>query len=136
MQIKSAFSFKTKPLEGFTFLEVLVAFSILALLLTVIIQSQADTIRFLEQTNKQDLIRRTAINELLKIEREYNQIPLKDEKGTFPDDHPLKGVQWNIILTAEEFMGVIPVKKVTYRITTKKNDQESYFEASIWGEDK
>ena len=128
----------SQEIRGFTLLEVLVAFSLLAILLTVIIQSQGESIYFLEKTRKLATVQRVVTNELLKTERIYSGDLITNGEGTFPADHPLAGDRWEREVTQEEFMGIIPVMKITYRViwhaSSGKEDQS--FEASILGEVK
>lgn len=125
-----------KQPPGFTLLEVLVAFSLLAVLLTVIIQSQGETAFFLEKTKKLSLVQREVINQLLQIERVYSQDQISSASGTFPEDHPLAGDVWEKEVEQEDFMGVVPVLKITYRIiwNAQKDREGQSFEASIIGE--
>ena len=124
--------------KGFTLLEVLVAFSLLATMLTVIIQSQGETAFFLEKTKKLSRVQKVVINELLRIEREYSAASLTSENGTFEADHDLAGDQWQREVTPETFMGLVPVNKITYRIVwiPQHGKEEQSFEASIFGEVK
>lgn len=124
--------------EGFTLLEVLIAFSLLATLLTVIIQSQGETAYFLEKTRKLSLVQKEVINELLRIERQYSSSAVLAETGVFEEGHVLAGDQWEREITQEIFMGIVPVNRITYRITWFPRDGkgEQRFEASILGEVK
>lgn len=128
---------RRSPLKaGFTLLEVLVAFSLLALLLTVIIQTQGETVYFLEKTEKLSRVQREVINELLKLERSYARQEISNEEGVFPVDHPLAGDRWQREVTREDFMGIAPVMKIRYRIlwTPNRGQEEQQFEAYILGE--
>jgi len=122
--------------HGFTLLEVLVAFSLLAILLTVIIQSQGETAFFIEKTRKLSLVQKEVINELLKIERNLGSASIDTGSGTFPKDHVLAGDIWQKEEVNENFMGFIPIKRITYRVSweTIKGKGEQSFEASIYGE--
>ncbi len=127
-------SLKRKP--GFTLLEVLVAFSLLAILLTVIIQTQGETAFFIEKTRKLSLVQKEVINELLKTERNLNAVSIDTGSGKFPKDHVLAGDSWQKEVIAENFMGFVPIKRITYRISWEsiKGRGEQSFEASIYGE--
>ena len=122
--------------SGFTLLEVLVAFSLLAMLLTVIIQSQGETAFFIEKTQKLSLVQKEVINELLKVERSLDAASIETGSGTFPKEHALAGDHWEKEVVEENFMGFIPVKKITYRVSWEsfKSGEEQSFEASIYGE--
>jgi len=122
--------------RGFTLLEVLVAFSILSILFAVIIQSQADTVFFLEKTDRLSVVQKEVMNELLKIERDFKGQVLSSETGTFPEEHVLQGSQWKKDVIVEDFMGIIKVKKITFRITWKEGKEKTdrFFESSILGE--
>lgn len=119
-------------------MEVLVAFSLLATLLTVIIQSQGETAYFLEKTKKLSVVQNVVINELLRIEREYSKETITSDNGTFESDHELAGDQWQREVTQEDFMGVVPVNKITFRVIwiPRNGKAEQQFEASILGEVK
>ena len=127
-----------QKIKGFTLLEVLVAFSLLTILLTVIIQSQGETVYFLEKTRKLSIVQKEVINELLKTERLYSNEPISAGDGVFPEDHILAGDRWQREVTKEDFMGIVPVMKITYRIywRPKKDAEEQFFEASVLGEVK
>jgi prepilin-type N-terminal cleavage/methylation domain-containing protein len=127
-----------QKVDGFTLLEVLVAFSLLAILLTVIIQSQGETVYFLEKTHKLSIVQKEVINELLKTERLYSKETISAGDGVFDDDHVLAGDRWQREVTQEDFMGIVPVMKITYRIywRPKVDAEEQSFEASILGEVK
>ncbi len=135
--MKSA-NYKRKHSPGFTLLEVLVAFSLLAVLLTVIIQSQGETAFFLEKTGKLALVQKEVINELLRIERNYSGEAITAEEGTFEEGHLLAGDKWQKEILQEDFMGFIPVLRITYRILwiPAKGQKEQHFESSIIGEVK
>lgn len=128
--------YQTQKRNGFTLLEVLVAFSILSILFAVIIQSQADTIFFLEKTNRMAIVQKQVMNELLIIERNLSAQKISFETGTFPEDHILHGSQWQKRVEVEDFLGITKVSKITYKIIwTEGNDKiERSFESSILGE--
>ncbi len=124
--------------DGFTLLEVMVAFALLTLLLTVIIQSQAEINYFLRKTSKLALVHKEVINELLRIERSFSGEMIESGEGTFDAEHVLAGNKWQKVVTQENFMGIVPVMKVTYRIIWIPPDGtgERMFESSILGEVK
>ena len=72
-----------RKLKGFTLLEVLISFAILASILAVVIQSQSDMVFFLKKTEKLDTVQSIVINELLKLERESSN-NISASSGTFP----------------------------------------------------
>lgn len=117
-------------------MEVLVAFSLLAILLTVIIQSQGEMTFFLEKTQTLSKVQKAVVNELQKIEREYKFNPVQDAEGIYPEDHPLAGKKWERRVIQEDFMGLAPVLKITHRIywSPASGGDEQYFEASILGD--
>ncbi len=129
---------KQKHLSGFTLLEVLVAFSLLAVLLTVIIQSHGETAFFLEKTGKLALVQKEVINELLRVERNYAGESITASEGTFEEGHLLAGDRWQKEIMQEDFLGLIPVLRITYRIIwiPAKGQKEQHFESSIIGEIK
>ena len=123
---------------GFTLLEVLVAFSILAVLLTVLMQSQAETTYFLKKTRKLDLVQKEVINKLLSIERTLSKGTIEAANGKFEEDHVLAGDRWELEVVQEDFMSIVPVMKITYRVywTPAEGKEEQSFESSIIGEVK
>jgi prepilin-type N-terminal cleavage/methylation domain-containing protein len=131
MSVKSPSKIQT----GFTLLEVLVAFSLLSILLTVIIQSQAETAYFLEKTGKQQLVQRVVMNELSVVERSCATAPPPSDQGTFGDDHLLVGDRWERIVVEEDiFLGLIQTLRVSYRISWKnpRGKGDHSFESSIF----
>jgi len=120
--------------SGFTLLEVLVAFSLLSILLTVIIQSQVETAYFLEKTGKQQQVQRVVMNELSLAERYCASLPVQAEDGVFPDDHNLAGDRWQREVISEDFfLGLIQVTRISYRISWKnpRGSGEHSFESSV-----
>ena len=115
---------------GFTLLEVLVSFAILSTFLAVIIQSQGEMVFFLKKTDQLHKVQNVVINELLKIERMTT--PVVNDKGVYPDHHPLAQAHWKLTVTEEMFMDVIPIKKITYGVDWKLDKQPQHFELSIY----
>jgi hypothetical protein len=107
-------------------------------MLAVIIQSQGETVYFLEKTRKLSLVQKEVINELLKTERLYSEESISAGEGVFPEDHVLAGDRWERVVTKEDFMGIVPVMKISYRVfwRPKTDSEEQSFEASILGEVK
>ena len=131
MPARSPFIIKT----GFTLLEVLVAFSLLSILLTVIIQSQAETAYFLEKTGKQQIVQRVVMSELSIIERSCATSPPQSDQGTFGDDHILAGDRWERIAIEEDiFLGLIQTLRISYRISWKnpRGKGDHSFESSVF----
>jgi len=119
---------------GFTLLEVLIAFSLLSILLTVIIQSQAETAYFLEKTGKQQLVQRVVMNELSVAERSCATMIPESDEGTFADDHSLAGDNWQRTVIEEDiFLGLIQVARISYRISWKnpRGKGDHAFESSV-----
>jgi len=124
-----------KTQTGFTLLEVLVAFSLLSILLTVIIQSQAETAYFLEKTGKQQLVQRVVMNELSVVERSCAIAPPQSDQGTFGADHVLAGDRWERTAIEEDiFLGLIQALRVSYRISWKnpRGEGDHAFESSVF----
>ncbi len=123
----------SKKQVGFTLLEVLVAFSLLSILLTVIIQSQSETIYFLEKTGKQQLIQQSVMNELSLAERSCTTTTQRSDEGTFAEDHSLAGDHWQKNATEVLILGVIPMTQVSYRISWKnpRGEGDHAFESSV-----
>ncbi len=120
--------------SGFTLLEVLVAFSILAILLTVILQSQAETAFFLEKTGRQQVVQRVVMNELSVAERSCATSLPSSENGVFPNDHDLAGDRWQREVKGEMFMGMIQFTRITYRVVWENPRMagDLAFESSIF----
>jgi len=126
-----------KRRSGFTLLETLVAFALLSILLTVVFQTQSETIFFMEKTGKLSLVQRAAINELLIIERDLLNQPISVSNGVFDNDHVLAGDRWQKEVVLEKMMlGLIQVKKIKFKITwdSRNSGNEESFETSIIGE--
>lgn len=128
--------YESNDQSGFTLLEVLVAFSLLATLLAVIIQTQGESAFFLEKTRKDASVNNEVINELLRAERLYSKSEFTNSRGTFPSGHVLEGDQWEKSIQEESFMGFVPVKRLTYTITWDKTESSDgkKFQASIFGD--
>lgn len=123
-----------KNKSGFTLLEVLIAFALLATLLTVIIQSQAETAFFLEKTGKQQLVQRVVMNELSKAERGCGTSMPTAGDGEFSGDHVLAGSHWQReVLEESYFLGMIQVIRISFRVSWEnpKSDSDHVFESSI-----
>lgn len=120
--------------SGFTLLEVLVAFSLLAILLTVIIQSQAETAYFLEKTGKLQLVQRVVMNDLSAAERRCASTLPGAGDGVFDSEHELAGDRWQREIAGELFMGMVPFTRVTYRVRWKnpRGGPDHVFESSIF----
>lgn len=120
--------------SGFTLLEVLVAFALLATLLTVIIQSQAETAFFLEKTGKQQLVQKIVMNELSAVERSCVASFPTPGNGEFDQAHELAGDSWQREVASEMFMGMIPFTRITYRISwdNPRGGPDYSFESSIY----
>lgn len=119
-----------KP-KGFTLLEVLISFAILASILTVVIQSQSDMVFFLQKTKQLDEIQNVVINELLKLERESAN-DITATSGSFSSPHPLAGKKWKILIQDETFMDFVTVMKVTYQVIWEERDALQTYELSIY----
>ena len=119
---------------GFTLMELLVSFSILSLLLVLIIQTNSETVFFLQRTSRLDEVQKIVINELLKIERGVEKEEIEDrETGVYPQEHPLAGAYWTRTDEMEEIFGTFKVARIKFRITWQQGEEEQYFESSIWG---
>ncbi len=115
--------------KGFTLLEVLIAFSILATLLTVIIQSQSETIFFLEKTSKMEKVRKEVANRLLAIERGGSTI--EEGNGNFDEDHPLEGDRWILSKSSKLINNLLPMEEIKYTIVWTTNKQKQSFSAVL-----
>ena len=115
-------------------MELLVSFSILSLLLVLIIQTNSETVFFLQRTTKLDRVQKVVINELLKIERGVEKEEIEDsEKGVYPEEHPLAGDIWTRTDEVEEVFGDFKITRIKFRVTWQHGEEEQYFESSIWG---
>ena len=120
--------------DGFTLMELLVSFSILSLLLVLIIQTNSETIFFLQRTSKLEKVQKVVIHELLKIERGVEKEENEDsEKGVYPEGHPLVGDVWTRVDEVEEIFGAFKITRIKFRVTWLHGEEEQYFESSIWG---
>ncbi len=115
--------------SGFTLLEVLISFSILATLLTVVIQSQSETIFFLEKTSKLERVQKEVINHLLAIERGATEV--EESNGIFQEEHPLEGDQWFLSTNSKLINNMIPIEEIQYRIIWKIDKKEHSYSAVL-----
>ncbi|MCP4297847.1 MAG: type II secretion system protein [Proteobacteria bacterium] len=115
--------------KGFTLLEVLIAFSILATLLTVIIQSQSETIFFLQKTSKMEKVRKEVVNRLLAIERGGSTI--EEGSGDFEEEHPLEGDRWILSKSSKLINNLLPMEEIKYTIVWTTNSQKQSFSAVL-----
>ncbi|MFH2131818.1 MAG: type II secretion system protein [bacterium] len=122
-----------KSHSGFTLLEVLVAFSLLSILLTVIMQSQSETAYFLEKTGKQQMVQQVSMNALSLAERYCVRITPESDEGVFLGGHPLAGDRWQRTTDDVSILGLIPMTRISYRISWEnpRGKGEHVFESSI-----
>lgn len=121
--------------KGFTLLEVLVAFALLSVMLITIIQSQSESVFFLEKTGKTEIARDVVFDELLKAERRFPRETSLSQQGTFPDDHPLAGDEWEKRIEVVSILGMIKVRKLTFQVIWDRDKPGAgAFESSIFGE--
>lgn len=116
---------------GFTLLEVLISFAILASILAVVIQSQSEMVFFLQKTKKTETVQSVVMNELFKLERESPK-NIQNTSGTFSSNHVLAGSKWNIQVHDEKFLESITVKKVTYQVLWTEKGRLQTYELSIY----
>ncbi|MBL0691686.1 MAG: prepilin-type N-terminal cleavage/methylation domain-containing protein [SAR324 cluster bacterium] len=110
---------------GFSLIEVVVSFAILAGLGVSLIQSQMNTSRVLYNAQSRDMAWEIIHAKLQEIERnpDLAQSSLKNQK--FNEDHPLYPGHWSIILTTtKSVFSLAQMQKVTYKIDWKQNGND------------
>lgn len=122
--------FKAKRSNGFTLLEVLIAMAILSVVLVSIYQSFSSSVFVLSSTKNLWKAMNYAHNELTRQERGNPQVSFA--RGTFRDDEPMYGFEWERVITDEEpFPGVI-VRKVSLTLTWYEGEKDYNYNAEIY----
>lgn len=117
--------------KGFTLLEVLVSFAILAVLLAAIIQANSNSILMLQKTRHNARVENRVYLELNIVERNLKKELFGSSSGTYRKDAPgLEGYKWQKIISLEHIVGQ-PIKKITFRILWEENGRKHTFESFI-----
>lgn len=119
--------------KGFTLLEILVSFAILASVLTVVIQSQSDMVFFLKRTDQLGKVQSVVINKLLELERTSID-SISSAAGEFPNSHPLAGKKWNLTRQTTRVSHLVSteMEQVTYQVYWTEKGIPQTYELSIY----
>ena len=112
-------------------MEVLVSVAILAVLMLAMMQSQLSMTYITARTGKIGLLESHVNNELLKDERNLDQIVISKSEGDFPEDHILYGYSWEKEVADEKLYELINVRRVSYRITWEERGEKRIFESFL-----
>ena len=112
-----------QKLSGFSLIEVVVSFAILASLGIALIQAQVNTNRMLYNLDRRDLVEQIIESQLqdIMIQTQLADITASDQK--FPDDHPLFGATWSLTTSEDNFLE-LPVRRVSYSIRWEEDEVE------------
>lgn len=113
--------------KGFTLLEVLVAFTIMAMLLTLILQTQAESINYAEKNRTLSLVQAEVREQILAVER-GDERTMWAPSGKFEEGHPLEGMTFLRTETMESMGGVIDLTRVTFRVSWQHKGIEQNYE--------
>ena len=117
---------------GFTLLEVLVAFALLASLLTLILQTQGEQAFFMSKINNQEKVRQELEEQVLALERGDQKLLWKQAQGTFETGHPLAGYRFQRQEQEELLLGQIPVNRATLSISWTEREHPQTYQISFY----
>ncbi|OGH02100.1 MAG: hypothetical protein A2600_07425 [Candidatus Lambdaproteobacteria bacterium RIFOXYD1_FULL_56_27] len=117
--------------NGFTLLEVLVAFALLSGLLALLVQSQGEAVFFLDRSAKLEAVQNEAMNRLLSVER-AGTLP-EPAEGQFFSPHPLAGGSWKVERSEQDFLG-FPLSQIRCTLTYLERGVSKNYSTQIWGD--
>ncbi|KAK3606858.1 hypothetical protein CHS0354_018452 [Potamilus streckersoni] len=120
-----------KKHAAFTLIEVLVAFAIMAVLLSAIIQSESDSIYVLSTTDYRIRVRGLIENKLYEIERNPQKYTEGVQEGVFEENHPFAGDRWVITVSLTTVFQQ-NLKKISYEVFWKERETEKSLSAYVF----
>ena len=117
---------------GFTVLEVLVSFSILALILMALYQSYSSSIFVLSSTTNLWNAMSHAQNELLTSERATVSPPVSVNQGEFDIDNPMSGFRWKKHVRDTTPLPGIMIRQINYQLLWCDGKPEYTYDADIY----
>jgi general secretion pathway protein I len=116
---------------GFTLLEVLIAFAILAITLTALFQAYSANLLIHNQTRGLWKAMVFVSNDLKRLERTPPE-SLGMDQGEFPDGDPMAGYAWRRDITLESPLPGVTVRKIALRVSWKEGLNERWFQAETY----
>lgn len=117
--------------HGFTLLEVMVAFAILAISLVTLYQAYSANLIIHTTASGLRKAMLYVNNELARWER-MPSVSLQVDQGTFPPADPMAGYEWRREITEQAPFPGVTVRKVSLRLTWREGIREQSFQSEVY----
>ncbi len=118
--------------QGFTLLEVLVAFAILTVMLVTLYQAFSSNLLILSSTRGLWKAMAYTHNELQRWERMTVPPPLHVDQGAFLEDDPMFGYSWHREVSDQTPLPGVTVRKVSLRLSWSEGKRSQFFESEVY----